>query len=109
MLEIFQKSANPARLFEVAGSFLQKSKEISLFMLGNTSYLLLLRRSLSAQNFKVTLLTNAPSLPTSEVRGGSGSVAIVGLSGQFPGSESVDELWESIIRRVEFHQKVKVQ
>ena len=106
MLEIFQKSANPARLFEVAGSFLQKPKEISLFMLGNTSYILLLRRSLSLQGFKVALLTSAPSLHTPEVRGGSGSVAIVGISGQFPGSESVDELWESLMRREEFHRKV---
>ncbi|KAH8592115.1 hypothetical protein B0O99DRAFT_689896 [Bisporella sp. PMI_857] len=106
ILEIFQKSTNPARLFEVAGSSLQKPKEISLFMLGSTTYLLLLRRSLQTQGFKVTVLANPPILQSSEVRGGSGSVAIVGMSGQFPGSENIDEMWDSLMRREELHRKI---
>ena len=105
ILDIFQNSTNPDRMFEVGASFLDKSKEISLFMLGSTTYLILLRRMLHSQCFKVTLKTNPPTLQNSEIRGGSGSVAIVGMSGRFPGSDSVEELWESIMRRDELHRK----
>ncbi|RYP11137.1 hypothetical protein DL765_007886 [Monosporascus sp. GIB2] len=106
MLDIFQNSTNPARVFEVGGSYLQKGKEISLYMLGATSYLVSLRRSLHVQGFEVALKTNAPSLQPSELRGGSGSVAIIGMSGQFPGAASVDEMWEILMRREELHRKI---
>ncbi|KAI9037691.1 uncharacterized protein KD926_000107 [Aspergillus affinis] len=106
LMDIFQNSTNPARLFEVGGSYLEKSKGVSLYMLGATSYLVLLRRSLHLQGLKVTLYTGAPSIPTSEIRGGSGAVAIIGMSGQFPGADSIDELWESLMRRDELHRKI---
>lgn len=109
ILDIFQRSTNPARLFEVTGSFLNRTKEVSLFVLGSTAYLLPLRRSLDVQGIKVAVLTTAPSLQTPELRGGSGLVAIVGMSGQFPGSKSVDELWDSIMRQEEFHKKVLIR
>lgn len=109
MLDIFQNSTNPSRLFEVGGSYLQKGKELSLYMLGATSYLVLLRRSLHAQGFEVALKTNAPILQASELRGGSGSVAIIGMSGQFPGASSVDEMWELLMQREELHKKVPYQ
>jgi hypothetical protein len=104
--DIFQRGTNPARLFDAAGSFLRKRKEISLYMLGNTGYLLLLRKALQTQGFKVAVLTSAPSPQTSQIRGGSGSVAIVGMSGYFPGSENIDEMWDTIMRKEEFHRKV---
>ena len=103
--DIFQNRTNPDRLFEDGASFLEKGKEISLIMLGSTSYLVLLRRTLHARGFKVALKTNPPTLQNSEIRGGSGSVAIIGMSGRFPGSDSVQELWESIMRRDELHRK----
>lgn len=110
LLDIFQNSTNPDRMFEVGTSFLDKDKEISLFMLGSTSYLVLLRRILHSQGcLKVSLRTNPPILQRSETRGGSGSVAIIGMSGRFPGSDSVEELWESIMRRDELHRKASTR
>ncbi|RYO88710.1 hypothetical protein DL764_008697 [Monosporascus ibericus] len=109
MLDIFQNGTDPARLFDLGGSYLQKGKEISLFMLGATSYLVLLRRSLHTQGFNVALKTNAPSLPNTELRGGSGSVAIIGMSGQFPGAATVDEMWQRLMRREELHRKIPAE
>jgi hypothetical protein len=106
MLDIFQNSTNPARLFDTCGSYLRKRENISLIVLGATSYLVLLRRSLHTQKFEVTLKTSAPGLPKTELRGGSGSVAIIGMSGQFPGASSVDEMWDILMRREEHHRKV---
>ncbi|RYP85130.1 hypothetical protein DL769_001034 [Monosporascus sp. CRB-8-3] len=109
MLEIFQNGTNPAQLFDLGGSYLQKGKEISLFMLGATSYLVLLRRSLHTQGFNVALKTNAPRLQNTELRGGSGSVAIIGMSGQFPGAATVDEMWQILMRREELHRKIPAE
>lgn len=106
LLDIFQNSTDPSQLFEACGSHLDKSREVSLFMLGATSYLVLLRRSLHGQGFHVKLHSNSPSLPNSERLSKSRSVAIVGMSGTFPGSMDVDKLWESLMTRQEFHQKV---
>ncbi|KAK8074379.1 Bcpks15 [Apiospora hydei] len=106
MLDIFQNATDPARVFDVAGSLLQKGKPISLYMLGATSYLVLLRRSLHLQRFEVALKTNPPTHEIADLRGGSGSVAIVGMSGQFPGASNVDEMWEVLMQRHELHQKV---
>ena len=106
LMDIFQCPLNLTRLFKTTGSVLDKSKQTSLLIPGATSYQPLLRRALQAQRFSVTLNTNAPTQPTSEMRGGSESVAIVGMSGRFPGSDSVDGLWETIMAREEFHRKV---
>nr|A0A455M7S4.1 RecName: Full=Non-reducing polyketide synthase atnG; Short=NR-PKS atnG; AltName: Full=Arthripenoid biosynthesis cluster protein G [Arthrinium sp.]AYO60880.1 NR-PKS AtnG [Arthrinium sp.] len=109
MLDIFQNETNPARVFDVGGSYLRKGGPISLYMLGATSYLVLLRRSLHTQKFEVNLKTNPPSLQNSELRGGSGSVAVIGMSGQFPGAASVDELWDVLMRREERHRKIPIE
>lgn len=109
MLDIFQNETDPSRVFEVAGSYLRKGASPSLYMLGATSYLVLLRRSLHTQGFKVDLKTNPPSLQTAELRGGSGSVAVVGMSGQFPGAASVDEMWDVLMRREELHRKIPTE
>lgn len=33
-------------------------------------------------------------------------IAIVGMSGRFPGSESIAEFWQSLLDQKEFHSKV---
>ncbi|KAI0202479.1 putative polyketide synthase [Astrocystis sublimbata] len=106
MLDIFQNATNPARLFDMSGSYLAKGKEVSLLMLGASSYLVLLRRSLHNQGFKVSLKSGAPSPPNTELRGGSGSVAIVGMSGQFPGAANMEEMWQRLMQRDELHRKI---
>lgn len=105
ILDIFQNSTDPDRLFEAGASLLNKGQEITLFMLGNTNYLVGLKRTLNARGFKVALKTNPPALQSSEMRSSSSSIAIIGMSGQFPGSDSPEVLWESIMRRDELHKK----
>ncbi|KAM7216845.1 hypothetical protein V8F06_007822 [Rhypophila decipiens] len=118
MADIFQNSTNPSRVFEVGSSFLQKPSsinkaEISLYMLGATSYLILLRRHLQTLNFPVSLKTSPPSpgpLPT--LRSGSQSVAIVGMSGKFPSlsptsSDDLDTLFDTVLLRgIELHRPI---
>ncbi|KAL1961387.1 hypothetical protein VTO42DRAFT_115 [Malbranchea cinnamomea] len=106
LVDIFQCPLNPTRLFKSGGYYFDKSREVSLFVPGVSNYQPLLRRSLHSQGFQVELVTNVPTPENPEIRGGSGLVAIIGMSGRFPGSESVDELWDTIMRREVFHQKI---
>lgn len=106
--DIFQHSTNPEHLFEVGISFLDRNQETSLFVLGNTSFLVYLKRTLQRKHFKVAVRSNSSTQENFISRDGSESVAIIGMSGRFPGSDSTEELWTSIMERKEFHQKVRI-
>jgi hypothetical protein len=105
--EIFQHGTNPERLFEAGISLLDRDQEASLFALGYTPYLVNLKRTLRRKRFKVAVRSNNSAQENFNSYDGSGSVAIIGMSGRFPGSNSIEELWASIMERKEFHQKVK--
>jgi hypothetical protein len=105
--EIFQHGTNPERFFEAGISLLDRDQEISLFALGYTSYLVNLKRTLQRKRFKVAVRSNSSTQENVNSHDGSESVAIIGMSGRFPGSDSVEELWTSIMERREFHKKVR--
>jgi Beta-ketoacyl synthase, N-terminal domain len=104
--DIFQHTAKPERVFEAGISLLNKEHETSLFVLGNTSYLPSFKRTLQKKRVKVVIKSNSSTQESLESHVQSESVAIVGMSGRFPGSDSVEELWASIMERKEFHKKV---
>jgi Starter unit:ACP transacylase in aflatoxin biosynthesis/Beta-ketoacyl synthase, N-terminal domain len=104
--EIFQHGTNPERLFEAGISLLGRDQEISLFALGYTPYLVNLKRTLQRKRFKVAVRANSSAQVNFDSYGRSESVAIIGMSGRFPGSDSIEELWTSIMERKEFHKKV---
>lgn len=106
--EIFQHSTRPERLFEAGVSFLDKELQTSLFVLGHTTYLVSLRRILQKKRVKVSVRSNSSTQESFDLHNESESVAIVGMSGRFPGSDNVEELWTSIMERKEFHKKVRI-
>jgi hypothetical protein len=105
--DIFQHTANPERVFEAGISFLNREQDTSLFVLGNTSYLPSFKRTLQKKRVKVAIKSNSSTQERLENHVVSESVAIVGMSGRFPGSDTVGELWASIMERKEFHKKVR--
>jgi hypothetical protein len=106
--EIFQRGTNPERLFEAGTSLLDKDQETALFVLGNTSYLTHLRRTLSRRRYKVAMRSNSATQDNINGHDGYESIAIVGMSGRFPGSDSIEELWTSIMDKKEFHKTVRI-
>lgn len=36
------------------------------------------------------------------------AIAIIGMSGRFPGAESVDELWQVLSEGIDMHKEVKI-
>lgn len=104
--DIFQHCTNPEFVFEAGISLINRDQETSLFTLGNTSYLPSFKRMLQRKRLKVAVKTQISTQERIESHIASDSIAIVGMSGRFPGSDSVEELWTSIMERKEFHQKV---
>lgn len=80
--------------------------DVILTTLGPTTVTKSLRRILETAGIKVTE-TGAVNLPQPDnIRGGSGDIAIIGMSGRFPGGESLDEFWKSIEQGRDLHKKV---
>lgn len=105
--EIFQHGTNPERLFEAGISLLNKDQQIPLFVLGNTSYLTHLKRIMSRKRYKVAMKSNNPTQENFDRYEGTESIAIVGMSGRFPGSDTIEQLWTNIMDRKEFHKIVR--
>lgn len=105
--DIFQHSTNPERVFEAGISLLNRNQKTSLFVLGNTSYLPSFKRMLQKERLRVGLESSIPTQESSESHVGHESIAIVGMSGRFPGSDTVEGLWRGIMEQKEFHKKVR--
>lgn len=80
--------------------------DVILTTLGPTTVTKSLRRILETAAIKVTETGAANLPPPDNLRGGSGDIAIVGMSGRFPGGESLDEFWKSIEQGRDLHKKV---
>lgn len=104
--DIFQHSISPEKVFEAGISILDRNRETSLFVLGQTSYLPFLRRFMRKEKLKIDLKINNTLPVQIDVHARQEGIAIVGMSGRFPGSDSIEGMWESILERQEFHKKV---
>lgn len=73
---------------------------VKLACVGYTPHLTSLQKSLQRERLETTVLHHS-SLDNSPLftspRGGSDSIAIVGMSGRFPGSDNIQEFWKSLL------------
>lgn len=107
--EILQHGTDPDRLFEAGTSFMNKSQESPLFVLGNTTYLTHLKRTVVARKrFKLAVKFSSATQENLDFYDESKVVAIIGMSGRFPGSDSTEELWTNMMERKEFHKRVRM-
>ena len=89
-------------------SDLKGGQGTDLIVVGPTTHTVLIQGALEDAHIKVNLLSHVGrTSPTHKLRGGSDDIAIVGMSGRFPGSESVKEFWETLQKGQDFHRKVK--
>jgi hypothetical protein len=84
--------------------------KVDMIMVGSTIRTKEVRRALKDNGILTELIEtpNVPPLPGMELRAGSGAVAIVGMSGRFPGSDDVTQFWESLLAGKDFHKKVRL-
>ncbi|KAI6708188.1 polyketide synthase [Diplocarpon mali] len=81
-------------------------KGVRLIPVGPLGHTSMVQRALQRAG-KTVELVQLPSLdkPTSP-RADSEHIAIVGMSGRFPGSENIAEFWQSLLDQKEFHTKI---
>lgn len=82
-------------------------KHINVSVMGKTQYFGYLEQALSKLDIKYSVVSHEGSRGL-DGRSGSGAVAIVGMSGRFPGSESVDELWSGLMAGKDYVTKVSI-
>lgn len=75
---------------------------------GYTPHLLPVQKALQFNGipFRVTEANKQPPQPTVPTRSGSNQIAIVGMAGRFPGSETVEDYWQSLLDEKRFVKEV---
>jgi hypothetical protein len=109
-LDVTQNTLRLTDTVQAVVSDLQGKGDVNLIVVGPTAHTSLVQNALQDADIKVMLTDHAESLPlTSNLRGGSDLVAIVGMSGRFPGSENIQEFWETLQKGQDLHKKVSDQ
>lgn len=106
ILDIAQNTLRLTDTVQTIVSDLRKIGDVDLVVLGPTAHTSLVQGALREKYINVNLISE-PEAPVSahDLRGGSDLVAIVGMSGRFPGSDSVREFWDTLQNGQDFHQK----
>lgn len=90
-------------------SGLRGYENVELYVVGPTAHTSLVQDALQKAGKTVTVFRQA-GVPAKDqdTREGSGLVAIVGMSGRFPGGESLQEFWDLLLQGRDTHEKVGV-
>ena len=78
-------------------SNLDRKCEIKLTVMGPTNHLAAMKETLRTHGIEYQLTQHGTSNNNQEARGGSDLIAIVGMSGRFPGSETIEGFWEDLV------------
>ena len=83
-------------------------KEVDLLVVGPTAHTTLVQDALQSAKISVNVIRDAkaPSFTRSK-REGSDLVAIVGMSGRFPGGENLQEFWNMLAQGLDLHEEVR--
>ena len=107
ILDVAQNTLRLTDTVQTIVSDLRKVGDVDLVVLGPTAHTSLVQGALREKYINVNLISE-PEAPLSshDLRGGSDLIAIVGMSGRFPGSENIYEFWETLQKGTDFSQKV---
>ena len=78
-------------------SSLDKKRDVKLSVIGPTNHLSAVKQALQARGIEYQLNQHGTPMLNRMSRGGSDLVAIVGMSGRFPGSDTVEGFWEDLV------------
>lgn len=107
ILDVTQNTLRLTDTVQAVVSDLQGKGDVNLIVVGPTAHTSLVQNALQDADIKVILTGHAEASPAARnLRGGSDLVAIVGMSGRFPGSENIQGFWETLQRGQDLHKKV---
>ena len=100
ILEIAHKVLRLSNTIEGCVSLLDHNREVKLTVIGPTAHTPMVQRLLQANRIPCHMNHHSPKRngPSQDpLRGGSDSIAVVGMSGRFPGSETTEGFWENLL------------
>ena len=108
IIEIAHKVLKLSATIEGCMSTLRHNRGVKFTVIGPSTHTSAVQRSMQENRIAYQLNQHSEQQNNS-LRGGSDDIAIVGMSGRFPGSETVEGFWDnlmagkSFIREVNFH------
>lgn len=83
-------------------------QKLEIVLVGRTTRSGLFQRLLSSSGIHTKICEDSHTEPSSDttLSSLSGSIAVVGMAGRFPGSDDVEQFWESLLSRKEYHERV---
>ncbi|KAL2831415.1 hypothetical protein BDW59DRAFT_157843 [Aspergillus cavernicola] len=106
--EIVQVRLEMNKVLKSAAQRLHSNSPVQLTVVGLTNATPVVKRALDDHKLSVVVhdkpLTTAPVL--SDARAGSDSIAIVGMAGRFPGSENLEEFWQTLLDGLDAHEEI---
>ncbi|KAK4061584.1 uncharacterized protein Triagg1_10293 [Trichoderma aggressivum f. europaeum] len=79
---------------------------VKVVPLGPPSQVAAFHKALEGSGFRVSIRDPTPQVISTGFRDGSDLIAIVGQSARLPGSEDLDTLWENLLAKKTFEQKI---
>ena len=93
--------------FQKAASGFRGVKDVDLMVIGPTAHASSVQTALEENGLNVNVTNSIEDLVSHvSKRDGSGLIAVVGMSGRFPGSENIQAFWESLQLGQDFHCEV---
>lgn len=78
-------------------STLDVTKDVRVSVMGPTNHLAAVKMALQASGIEYQVRQPVTTPKNENSRGGSDLIAIVGMAGRFPGSDTVDGFWEDLM------------
>lgn len=95
--DIVHNVLNVTESIKASVSNLDGQCKIKLTVMGPANHLTALQQSFRIHGIEYQQTQFGVSRENAEARGGSDLIAIVGMSGRFPGSETIDGFWEDLL------------
>jgi hypothetical protein len=104
--DIFQNIINLTGTVDTVISDLSNKDDITLRVMGLTTHAAVVQQELEARKKTFTIMDNSSPPAPQNLRAGSDLIAIVGMSGRFPGGDSMSQLWETLLKAEDLSQEV---
>ena len=104
--DIVQQTSNLDSLTKSAIRTMERNEDVRLHVLGPVTHESLIQTLLEARNVTRPQigLYDPPLMP--DTRGGSGLIAIVGMSGRFPEADNLQDFWNVLRAGKDLHKQV---
>ena len=105
--DVSQNQMDLVQTFRNAVSGFKGGRNVHLMVIGPTAHASSVQAALEERNLDVSLSNPTEDLVSHiSTRDGSGLIAVVGMSGRFPGSESIQAFWKSLQLGQDLHCEV---